>query len=219
MAKPLKGSINYTRKGEPIMKADFKRLTNLMKDLGKSYSIKVGIIGSKAQEKHPDSDLTNADLGAIHEFGATINVTDKMRRYLASQGLHLKKDTTQIVIPARSFLREPLLGPDGKKALLKEVINRYLSDSREINASGADIKYLENISELLALAAVQRVQGATDKNGVTKVEGAFDTGGFGQWQPITEFTKQHRIGDSNNPPLDSTGVLKNSISYEVKENK
>lgn len=44
-------------------------------------------------------------LAAIHEYGCTINVTPKMRAYLHSIGVHLKKSTTQIVIPERSFLR------------------------------------------------------------------------------------------------------------------
>ena len=41
----------------------------------------------------------------VHEFGVKIKVTDKMRGYLGSQGLHLKKSTTVISIPARPFMR------------------------------------------------------------------------------------------------------------------
>ena len=44
-------------------------------------------------------------LAAIHEYGCRIKVTPKMRAYLHRQGLHLKKSTTEIVIPERSFLR------------------------------------------------------------------------------------------------------------------
>jgi len=40
-----------------------------------------------------------------HEYGADILVTDKMRGFLAASGLHLKKDTTHIVIPRRAFMR------------------------------------------------------------------------------------------------------------------
>lgn len=47
----------------------------------------------------------NKWLASIHEYGCDIPVTDKMRKYLASQGLHLKKSTTHIRIPERSFLR------------------------------------------------------------------------------------------------------------------
>lgn len=44
-------------------------------------------------------------LAAIHEYGCTIKVTPAMRAYLHSIGVHLRKSTTQIVIPERSFLR------------------------------------------------------------------------------------------------------------------
>lgn len=47
----------------------------------------------------------HAWLAAIHEYGCDITVTPKMRAYLHSRGLHLRKTTTSIHIPERSFLR------------------------------------------------------------------------------------------------------------------
>lgn len=47
----------------------------------------------------------HAWLAGIHEYGCKIPVTDKMRKYLASQGLYLKASTRYITIPERSFLR------------------------------------------------------------------------------------------------------------------
>ena len=47
----------------------------------------------------------NQWLAGIHEYGCSIPVTDKMRVYLHHRGIHLKKSTTVIVIPERSFLR------------------------------------------------------------------------------------------------------------------
>lgn len=47
----------------------------------------------------------HAWLAAIHEYGVNIQVTPKMRAYLHYNGLHLKKSTTHIIIPERSFLR------------------------------------------------------------------------------------------------------------------
>lgn len=41
----------------------------------------------------------------LNEYGCTIPVTNKMRAYLHRIGVHLKKSTTKIVIPERSFLR------------------------------------------------------------------------------------------------------------------
>ena len=47
----------------------------------------------------------NAWLAGIHEYGCRITVTPKMRAYLHARGLHLNPNTTEIVIPERSFLR------------------------------------------------------------------------------------------------------------------
>lgn len=45
-------------------------------------------------------------LADIHEFGCTINVTDKMRGFFRYKfGISLKTTTTQIKIPERSFIR------------------------------------------------------------------------------------------------------------------
>ena len=48
---------------------------------------------------------SHAYLASIHEYGCNIKVTDKIRAYLHSQGLHLKASTKYIKIPERSFLR------------------------------------------------------------------------------------------------------------------
>ena len=186
----------------------FKRLHNLMKDLGQKYSIRVGIIGDKAYEQHEHSDLTMAELGAIHEFGATINVTDRMRGWFWHNfGIH--KSNKPVVIPTRSFLRMPLLSGEGKKEINK-AINSQLSNDREINkiVGGYDNgKLLEGVANLVGLTALQRVQRA------------FESFGFGAWPPITEFTKAHRHGEADNKPLDDTGDLKESITFQVKKVK
>lgn len=55
--------------------------------------VSVGVFGEQAW------------LAGIHEYGCKIKVTDKMRAYLHSQGLHLKASTEYITIPERAFLR------------------------------------------------------------------------------------------------------------------
>lgn len=47
----------------------------------------------------------HAWLSGIHEYGCKIKVTPKMRAWFAYQGYPLKKTTTVITIPERSFLR------------------------------------------------------------------------------------------------------------------
>lgn len=182
----------------------FKALHDLMEDLGEKYSVRVGIIGEKASEKHEHTDLTNAQLGAIHEFGATINVTDKMRAYLHSQGLHLKADTQQITIPARSFLRF-LIKKDGQNLLIARI-------KKQCKAEGIS---LESMPPDKVIPAIANITGAV---GLQIVQDAFIIGGYPKsWAPITEFTEEHRKGDKSSPPLTDTGALMESISFEVKK--
>lgn len=71
-------------------------------------------------------------LAGIHEYGCRIEVTDRMRAYLHSQGLHLKDSTGYITIPERAFLRN---GYDQAKdevvgnaaAVLCDVISGHMS--------------------------------------------------------------------------------------------
>lgn len=72
-------------------------LTKQIEQAAKSLdgiSVEVGVIRGEHQW-----------LAGIHEYGCTIQVTPRMRAYLHRIGVHLKKSTTQIVIPERSFLR------------------------------------------------------------------------------------------------------------------
>lgn len=182
---------------------NFKALDEWMKALDRKISIKVGIIGKEAGQKHPDSDLTNAELGAIHEFGCTITVTDKMRKYLHSQGLHLKKGTMTVVIPTRSFLRMPLMSAEGKKELMNVVKVSIGKDFKadDFTAKEAN-KIIDDTVHLLAETAYLRVLQA------------FESGGYGKWAPISEFTRQRRKAPDE-PPLTASGDLRRSISYAV----
>lgn len=194
------GRINKTR-------INFKVLDEWMKAFDRKISIKVGIIGSEASQKAEGTDLTNAELGAIHEFGCTITVTEKMRKYLHSQGLHLNKNTTTIVIPTRSFLRMPLMSSEGKKELLN-IVKSQISNEFKVTDLQSDTanKILDDTVHLLAETAYLRVLQA------------FESGGYGNWAPISKFTSKRRK-NAGNPPLTDTGDLRRSISYEIKETK
>lgn len=195
------GRINKSR-------INFKALDEWIKALDRKISIKVGIIGSEASQQAEGTDLTNAELGAIHEFGCTITVTKKMRNYLHSQGVHLDKNTTTVVIPTRSFLRMPLFSSEGKKELLDIVKTEIGNEFKATDlSSGTANKIIDDTVHLIAETAYLRVLEA------------FESGGFGKWAPISEFTKQHRKNNKGTPPLTDTGQLKRSISYEVKEIK
>ena len=51
---------------------------------------------------------TRAFYGVVHEFGAVIKVTPKMRGFLHFIGIHLKPSTKVIHIPPRPFMRPAL---------------------------------------------------------------------------------------------------------------
>lgn len=46
--------------------------------------------------------------GRVHEFGAVIRVTPRMRGYLHSIGIHLRRRTDRVHIPKRPFMRPAL---------------------------------------------------------------------------------------------------------------
>ena len=184
-------------------RVNIKGLDDLIKAFDRKISIKVGIIGSEASQQAEGTDLTNAELGAIHEFGCTITVTEKMRNYLHSQGLHLKKDTMTVVIPTRSFLRMPLLSSEGKKELMNAVKVSIGKDFKadDFTAKEAN-KIVDDTVHFIAETAYSRVLKA------------FESGGFGKWASISEFTRQRRKAPDE-PPLTDSGDLRRSISYAV----
>lgn len=207
-------------------KQTIKALVNLMKDVDQKYSIRVGIIGQNASAQHPESGLTNADLGAIHEFGATINVTEKMRAYLHHIGIHLKKDTTTVVIPTRSFLRMPLLSEDFKGYVMEMIkkggLTLYEADALGKDAEGRTMVRelnMEHAKEALTKDAgiMEKIANIVASEALAQVQRAFESGGFGKWAPISPITAQNRKGDSSSPPLTDTGELRNSITAEVRK--
>ena len=174
-------------------KVDFRRLSKLIEEWDDKYSIKVGIIGDTAYQTHEHTDLSNADLGAIHEFG-TVNT------------------------PRRSFLADSLLTSEGRRAIIKEVVknNEAVAElMKKPTGDEADTAYREAVKKVvnpetvanqIAIAALSRVQEA------------FTNDGFGKWEKTTEKSRQRRYGDPANPTLVDTGQLRDSISFEVKKN-
>lgn len=73
----------------PRLQAQLRKLTN--------RKVRVGIFG--------DEDSEMVMIGNVHEYGCEIPVTPKMRAWFAAQGYPLKKTTTVIKIPERSFIR------------------------------------------------------------------------------------------------------------------
>lgn len=193
------------------VKANLTRLKRLAKSLDRNISIKVGIIGSEGGQKHESSNLTNAELGAVHEFGATIPVTEKMRGYLHSIGIHLKAGTSTITIPARSFLRETLLSDEGHKKLTKVVAQVLSGNVTAENFSSEEQanKVLDDVAQLIA------------ENAYMEVMKAFENGGNPTaWTPISKATLEHRKQTKQSDvPLTDTGDLRHSIAFAIDGKK
>lgn len=179
-------------------KVNFNRLAKVIEEFDKKYSIKVGIIGDVAYQQHEHTDLTNAGLGAIHEFGATLE--------------------NGTVIPTRSFLRMPLLSNEGRRAIVKEVVknNEAVAElMKKPTGDEADTAYREAIKKVVNPEMVANQIALAAYNRVLE---AFTNDGYGKWKPTTEYSRKHRYGDPDNPTLVDTGQLRDSISFEVKKN-
>lgn len=185
---------------------NFKGLNSLLKEISKHYKVQVGLLADKGgaesvqdNDGNVNNDMDYAGLGALMECGATIKVTDKMRKYLASQGLYLKNTTTEIHIPARSFLQMPL--QEKSKEITKKTKQGY--SVQEIDYA---IKQNANMIYNFAL-----VLGA---NCLEAIQEAFNTKGFGEWKENHPFTVKQKKSSS---PLIDTGTLRQKVSFEVLE--
>ena len=111
--------------------------------------IRIGIFGQ--------GDAKILLIATVNEFGANINVTDRMRNYLRSQGLFLKDSTTQIRIPERSFIRTGFeKNRERLKQSIEEDLIRVLTLDMDVNvflnkvgnfAVGLIQKYLRDLRE------------------------------------------------------------------------
>ncbi len=132
----------------PVKVHDENRIPRLLKELDNlgKRKIRVGIMGG---------DM--AMIGAVHEFGARIPVTPKMRKWFAAQGYPMRKETTHIVIPERSFIRAGF--DENEKAFLEEARKWLIEAFRKgtptdkvLEALGLQLQgmmqeYLRNLSE------------------------------------------------------------------------
>lgn len=130
----------------------------------------------------------NRNLAKIHEYGVNINVTDKMRGYLATQGLHLKASTTVIHIPERSFIR------NGWDSNANNILNK--------------IEGL--VSDVIKGSSVQVL---TDGTGDLVVKALKDYARDLSSPALHPFTIERK--GSDDPLIDSGGMV-GSIEYEVK---
>lgn len=187
----------------------YDALKRLEKALKKKGSVKIGLLANKPGEngsKGSDSISPNIDLaglGAVQEFGATINVTDKMRGWFwFNEGIH--KSNKPIEIPARPFLSNIFTDPTIRENIMNAV---SLSGDAEFDSEFAKYKLLDNpdfIKDLCTAIGAKTVE-------VIQME--FSTSGFGKWEPNSEFTIKRK---GSAMPLIDTGKLRGAITYEVE---
>lgn len=179
----------------------YGKLKKAIEAMSKEFNVKVGLLAGQGGDTEIGDNMDLAGLGAVHEFGATIRVTDKMRGFFYHQfGVNLKKTTTTIVIPARSFLELPITQQTAK--LKKYMVQHFGGEGVEA------IEYW--IAEKGDLMSVAQMLGAS---AVEVIHEAFQTNGFGNWQPNSPLTIAEK---GSAMPLLDTGNLWQHIHYEVE---
>ncbi|BEM41647.1 hypothetical protein [uncultured Serratia sp.] len=170
-------------------KFDASKLKSVLTKLEKAKRLSVAV-GVPAAKNAARGETNNATIAAVHEFGAVIQVTPKMRGFLHHAGIHLKADTAQITVPERSFLRSTV-------AENKAAAASFLA--RGINAAltgDADIKTpFDALGRNMAGLAQRKIQ-----SGIAP--------------PLSAATIA-RKGSSK--PLIDSGQLVQSITWEVRD--
>ena len=142
--------------------------------------LEVGIFAPEGSEEYI--------IAMVNEYGANITVTDKMRGYLAGKGLHLKRTTTTIKIPERSFIRA---GYEANKEGIERMVTGLLPNV--IHGRMTPENFYGMIGEYIVGKLHEYVQ-------------AFSS------PPNHPFTVQQKGSDH---PLIDTGRLNQSITYRV----
>lgn len=158
-----------------------------------SARVKVGVLGDRnARPAGDGAGLSNSEIGAIHEFGTKASAFSPAEKTaLQSAGLYKEGQAKRRGIPARSFLRMPLLTrlPNELYALGRAVWGRIVADRGMLVA-------LKDLG-VLAENIVQR---------------AFETGGWGQWAPLSPVTIRRK---KSSAILIDKGFLRKSVTSAV----
>jgi len=128
----------------PVLE-DLARLRRELAALSK-LSVHVGVLG--------DEESGMLMIANVHEYGATISVTPKMRAYLHYNGLHLRGDTETINIPERSYIRASF---DTGQQELGKIVNNAIR--KVIQGEKTALQAMEEIG-LLAAQITRKFIGA-----------------------------------------------------------
>lgn len=166
---------------------DDNQVPQIIEELYKlqNKKIEIGVLG--------DQDSKLLMIASVNEFGIEIDVTPKMRAYLHSQGLHLKKSTKKVKIPERSFIRSTF------DEEYKDMIRKAEAGIAKV------VEGRQSADTFFALYGEYLVSLIQEK--IVSIENPAN-------HPFTvqQKTTSAGVGDS---PLEDTGRLKGAISYRV----
>lgn len=147
-------------------------------------ALKVGVLKTSNAR---DDGTTNAVVGLKNEFGdphpSSASPTEQAARGRGPAGWN--------ATPMRSFLRMPLI--DHLPAELQANTDA-IKDAAEGRIAGI------SVAEVVGVIATNTIQTA------------FDTEGYGKWQPNTQMTKDWKGSDR---PLIDSHQLRNSVQFEI----
>lgn len=130
-------------------------------------------------------------IAIVNEFGLKIKVTPKMRSYLAATGLPLKKETKDINIPERSFIRG--------------AFNKYRSKINTLARKGVEDIVLNSQEPRNILTRIGiTVQGLVREYMTDLKE-----------PPNHPYTLEKKSPKTN--PLINTGELRRAVTYKVND--
>lgn len=165
-------------------------LNKVYEALNSTHTLRVGIMGDKASANHEGSDLTNAEIGAIQEFGSVANK-----------------------IPARSFLAMPLSYKLPEVLRKRDVIKGFEESLKD----GSLENFLELLGEgcvsIVKDAFENSGYGTWAANAPITIEGGW------MRNKITGAPVYVHGKAPETKPLIHTRQLRDSITYEVVENE
>lgn len=162
-----------------VDQSNVDRLLAVLAELER-LQVEIGVFGED------DSHLLM--VARVHEFGCQINVTPRMRGWFLAQGYPLRRSTTQINIPERSYMRSSF---DESENDLIRVVETLLGHVIDLKLSPREFY------ERVGIWVVSRIQ--------AKIQSLQDP-------PLAAMTIE-RKGSSN--PLIDEGRLYQSITYRV----
>ncbi len=169
------------------LKAELKELDGAFVKVGFPDGVKPGEPTREGGNDKPYSDIGEVARVAIwNEFGATIKVTEKMRKYLHVIGIHLKAGTKAIHIPSRPFFRTAIdTNRPGLHSLMDKTAAAFLG-----NKIGP-----QKTLEIIGLWMQDKI-----KRMITA----------GDWIPNADSTK--KLKESSRPLIDTSQMI-NSVTF------